>query len=85
MEKSKKNKDEKTIPELMNELERARRMGDMIKSIGEKALELQSETELLKERLAAMSPEGGAPVTTDPGKDGHGKHTILRVYFCKNF
>lgn len=67
MEKSKKNKDEKTIPELMNELERARRMGDMIKAIGEKALELQSENELLKERLAAMSPEGGAPVTTDPG------------------
>lgn len=55
MEKSKKNIDEKTIPELMNELERARRMGDMIKAIGEKALELQSENELLKERLAAVS------------------------------
>lgn len=55
MEKSKKNKDEKTIPELMNELERARRMGAMIKAIGDQALELQLENELLKERLAAVS------------------------------
>ena len=82
MEKSKKNKDEKTIPELMNELERARRMGDMIKAIGEKALELQSENELLKERLAAMLPEGGAPVTTEPGKDVHKSLTPGFVFDC---
>ena len=55
MEKSKKNKDEKTIPELKMELERARRMGAMIKAIGDQALELQLENELMKERLAAVS------------------------------
>ena len=82
MENSKKNKDEKTIPELMNELERARRMGAMIKAIGEKALELQSENELLKERLAAMSPEGGAPVTTEPWKDGHKSLTPGTTFDC---
>ena len=82
MEKSKKNKDEKTIPELKMELERARRMEAMIKAIGEKALELQSENELLKERLAAMSPEGGAPVTTEPGKDGHKSLTPGTTFEC---
>lgn len=77
MEKSKKNKDEKTIPELMNELERARRMGAMIKAIGEKALELQSENELLKERLAGML--GGTP--KKPENEVPEKHTSLTPGF----
>lgn len=82
MEKSKKNKDEKTLPELQMELDRARRMGAMIKAIGDQALELQLENELLKERLAAMSPEGGAPVTTEPGEDGHKSLTPGTTFDC---
>lgn len=77
MEKSKKNKDEKTLPELQMELDRARRMGDMIKAIGEKALELQAENELLKERLAGML--GGTP--EKPENEAPEKHTSLAPEF----
>lgn len=82
METKKTKTEEKTLNELQMELDRARRMGAMIKTIGEKALELQSENELLKERLAAMSPEGGAPVTTEPGEDGHKSLTPGTTFDC---
>lgn len=77
MEKSKKNKDEKTIPELIGELERARRMGSMIHAICEKAVELQAENELLKERLAGMF--GGTP--EKPENEAPEKRTSLAPEF----
>lgn len=42
------------IAELKKELERATRMAAMIHAIGEKAVELQSENELLRKRLAEL-------------------------------
>lgn len=43
-----------SIAELKKELERATRMAAMIHAIGEKAVELQSENELLRKRLAEL-------------------------------
>ncbi len=43
-----------SIADLKKELERATRMAAMIHAIGEKAVELQSENELLRKRLAEL-------------------------------
>jgi len=82
METKKTKTEEKTLPELQMELDRARRMGAMIKAIGEKAQELQAENELLKERLAALSPKGGTPETAEPEQGRHESLTPGYVFDC---
>ena len=77
METKKTKTEEKTLPEMQMELDRSRRMGAMIKAIGEKTLELQAENELLKERLAGML--GGTP--EKPENEAPEKHTSLAPKF----
>lgn len=44
-----------SIAELKGELDRAKRMAAMIHAIGEKAMELQSENELMRKRIAQLT------------------------------
>ncbi|SHK28022.1 DNA-binding protein SpoVG, cell septation regulator [Fibrobacter sp. UWOV1] len=60
-----------SIAELKKELERATRMAAMIHAIGEKAVELQSENELLRKRLAELGDRKETKPAESPAAESH--------------